>query len=97
MAITSAFVLLSVIWFMVFFIVLPIRLTTQDDAGDVVHGTPRSAPTDPMLKRRALIVTAIALPLWAVVCAIIVTETITVDDFDLFKRFGPESGAAQTD
>ncbi|SDJ59506.1 DUF1467 family protein [Aliiruegeria lutimaris] len=91
MAITSAIVLLAVIWFMVFFIVLPLRLKTQGEAGEVVPGTPASAPTNPQLKRKAQVVTIIALPLWAIVCAIILTGTITVDDFDLFKRFGPDS------
>lgn len=90
MAITSALVLLAVIWFMLLFIVLPLRLTTQREAGDVVPGTPASAPTNPQLKRKAKIITLIALPLWAIVCAVIISGTITVDDFDLFHRFGPD-------
>lgn len=92
MAITSALVLLAVIWFMTLFVVLPLRLTTQDEAGEIVPGTPASAPTNPQLKRKAKIVTLIAVPLWAIVCAIILTGTITVDDFDLFHKFGPDSG-----
>lgn len=96
MAITSALVLLSVIWFMVFFIVLPLRLTTQHEAGDVAPGTPRSAPTNPNLKRKARIVTAIAIPLWILTCAIILSGMITVDDFDLFHRYGPGSGASSS-
>ncbi|MDV7145474.1 DUF1467 family protein [Tropicimonas sp. TH_r6] len=91
MAITSALVLLAVIWFMLLFIVLPLRLTTQEEAGDIVPGTPASAPTNPQLKRKAKIITLIALPLWAILCAIILTGAITVDDFDLFHRFGPGS------
>ncbi|RYH08567.1 DUF1467 family protein [Tropicimonas sp. IMCC6043] len=89
MAITSALVLLAVIWFMVLFIVLPLRLTTQGEAGDVVPGTPASAPTDPQLKRKAKIVTVIALPLWAITCWVILSGTITVADFSLYDRFGP--------
>jgi predicted secreted protein len=50
MGITSALVLLAVVWFMVFFVVLPLRLTTQGEAGDVVPGTHKSAPADPQLK-----------------------------------------------
>lgn len=91
MAITSALVLLAVIWFLVLFIVLPFRLTTQDEAGEVVPGTPGSAPVNPQIRHRAKIVTLIALPLWAITCAIILSGRITVDDFDLFHRFGPSS------
>ena len=89
MAITSALVLFAVIWFMVLFVVLPLNLTTQGEAQDVVPGTPKSAPMDPQLKRKARIVTLVTLPIWVVICAIIVTGAITVDDFDLFRRFGP--------
>mgnify|MGYP001823135735 CR=1 FL=1 len=96
MAITSALVLLAVIWFMVLFIVLPLRLKTQGEVGEVVPGTPASAPTNPRLKRKAKIVTIIALPLWAITCAIILTGTITIDDFDLYSRFGPGSGTQST-
>lgn len=91
MAITSALVLLAVIWFMVLFIVLPLRLTTQDEAGEIVPGTPASAPTDPQLKRKARIVTMVALPIWAIVCTIILTGAVTIDDFSLYDRFGPGS------
>ncbi len=91
MAITSALVLLAVIWFLVLFLVLPLRLTTQGDTGDVVPGTPQSAPINPQLKRRAKIVTLISVPLWIIACAVILTGTITVEDFDLFRRFGPDA------
>ena len=39
MSITSAIVLYAVIWFMVFLIVIPIRLQTQGDVGRIVPGT----------------------------------------------------------
>ena len=35
MGITSAIVLFAVVWFMTLFIVLPLRLETQGDAGEV--------------------------------------------------------------
>lgn len=84
MAITSALVLFAVIWFMLLFIVLPLKITTQGEAKDVVPGTPQSAPAEAHLKRKVKIITLITLPLWAVTCAVIITGAITVDDFDLF-------------
>lgn len=89
MAITSAIVLYAVIWFLMLFIVLPIRLKTQQDVGVVVPGTPASAPVDPQLKKRALIVTAITTVLWAILYMLIVTDTLTVRDFDFMNRLPP--------
>ncbi|WP_380053504.1 DUF1467 family protein [Falsihalocynthiibacter sp. SS001] len=90
MAVTSALVLYAVIWFMTLFVVLPIRLKTQQDTGDIVPGTHSSAPANPQLKKRAIIVTLIALVVWAIIFTIIVTGTITVRDFDWMNRLGPE-------
>ena len=85
MAITSAMVLFAVIWFATLFLVLPIRLKTQAETGDVVPGTPRSAPENPQIKRRALIVTAITIPVWIAVVAIILSGVIPLDSFEMFK------------
>ncbi|MEO1397831.1 MAG: DUF1467 family protein [Pseudomonadota bacterium] len=89
MAITSALVLFAVIWFMVLFVVLPLNLTTQSEAQDVVPGTPQSAPMDPKLRRKAWVVTWVTLPLWILACALIISDWVTLSDFDLFTRFGP--------
>lgn len=86
MDITSGIVLFAVIWFMVFFVVLPQRLTTQGEAGDVVPGTHSSAPADPQLGRKARITTIWAVVIWAVVATIILTGAITVEDLDFFNR-----------
>lgn len=89
MAVTSAIVLFAIIWFMVLFMVLPLNLTTQSEAKDVVPGTPGSAPMDPQLRRKAVIVTLVSIPLWAAAFSLIVGEWVTLSDFDLFERFGP--------
>ena len=61
MQITSALVLLAVIWFMVLFLVLQFRITSQEESGEVVPGTPASAPVNLQLKKRLLWVTGISL------------------------------------
>ncbi|MAY31868.1 MAG: hypothetical protein CMM86_04625, partial [Rhodovulum sp.] len=38
MTITAAIVLFAVIWFMVLFVTLPVRLRTQGDVGEIVPG-----------------------------------------------------------
>ena len=89
MGVTSGIVLFAVIWFMVFFVVLPLRLTTQGDVGEVVPGTPESAPTDPLIKRKARITTLWAVAIWAVIAGVLISGTITVRDIDWFNRMAP--------
>ena len=74
------------IWFLTLFIVLPLRLKTQGEDGDVVPGTPQSAPANPMIRKRMMITTAIALVIWAIVVAIIVSGVIGLDDIDFLYR-----------
>ena len=84
MTITGAIVLYSVTWFMVFFCVLPLRFTSQDDAGAVVPGTPRSAPAGFVVRRKAWVTTLVATVTWAGICAVILWGGIGIDDLDLF-------------
>jgi predicted secreted protein len=86
MTVTAALVLLAVIWFLTLFVVLPIGLRTQAEEGDVVPGTPASAPSNLRMRRKLLVVTAIALPLWAAVCAVILWGGLTVRDIDVWRR-----------
>lgn len=91
MGITSAIVLYAVIWFMVFFVALPIRVKTQGDQGDIVPGTHAGAPEVHHLKKKAVITTIVALVIWAVVVGIVVSGWITVRDLDWFGRMRPPS------
>lgn len=89
MSISAAFVLFAVCWFMVFFIVLPLRLTTQGDAGTVVPGTPAGAPVGFVVKRKAKITTIVASIIWAALFVIITSGWISVRDFDVMGRMPP--------
>lgn len=89
MSISAAFVLLAVCWFMTLFIVLPLRLTTQGDAGQVTPGTPPGAPAGFVVKRKVQITTVVAVAIWAVLYFIITSGWITVRDFDVMGRMPP--------
>ena len=86
MGVTSAIVLFAVIWFMVLFCVLPIRLETQGDAGEVVPGTHAGSPTNPQMKKRFMITTVISIVLWVIIAGTIISGVITVRDLDWFNR-----------
>lgn len=86
MSITSAIVLFAVFWFMVLFVVLPIRIKTQGDVGNVVPGTHASSPEVMNLGRKFRITTIVASALWLVAFAVIMSGVISVHDIDWFNR-----------
>ncbi len=96
MAITSALVLLAVIWFMVLFVVLPLRLTTQGDVGRIVPGTHASSPENLNMRRKFVVTTIVALVLWVAACAVIISGVITVRDIDWFNRMDRSGTADET-
>lgn len=85
----SGLVLYAVIWFMTFFVAIPIRLQTQGEAGKTVPGTHHGSPERHDLKKKAWITTGVAFVIWAILAWIILGGIITLDDIDLFSRFGP--------
>ena len=68
MTITSALVLLSVYWFIILFVVLPINVTTQNDDKNIIEGTAPSSPINPNLKRKFSITTIVSIILWIPTC-----------------------------
>jgi predicted secreted protein len=96
MAVTSAVVLLAVIWFMVLFVVLPLKLKTQGDVGRIVPGTHASSPEGLNLKRKFVVTTIFALIIWTFICTVIVSGAISVRDIDWFSRMSPPGSADGT-
>jgi predicted secreted protein len=60
MDITLGIALYIMVWWMTLFAVLPFGVRTQGEAGDVVEGTPESAPFAFRLLRTVLINTVVA-------------------------------------
>ena len=80
MTITSAIVLFAVIWAVTFFLVLPWGQVSQYEAGDVVPGTPASAPSDAMMRKKLIITTGISIVAFALAFCIIYFRWVTIDD-----------------
>ncbi|NOE25010.1 MULTISPECIES: DUF1467 family protein [unclassified Ruegeria] len=89
MTITAALVLFAVIWFMTLLVVLPIRIKTQGDLGDIVPGTHAGAPEVHHMKRKMWITTGISVILWAIIAGIILSGVISVRDFDWLNQLEP--------
>jgi predicted secreted protein len=79
-SIPFAIAIYFVVWWTVLFAVLPFAGRSQQEAGTRVAGTPASAPAAPKLVRVALITSAIA--------AVIVALIILSIEYDLLTRIG---------
>ena len=69
------------IWWIVLFAVLPFGVRTQDEAGEVVPGTPGSAPANVRIFRILAINTLVATVVFALVYGAIVYKIITPETF----------------
>ncbi len=78
MSILFGMALYFIIWWTVLFAVLPLGVRTQDEAGDVVPGTPGSAPAAPRLLRVVLLTTIAAAVVFAIVWAVMHWRLIDV-------------------
>lgn len=61
MSITLSIAVFFVVWWIVLFAVLPFGVRTQAEAGDVVPGTPESAPAGFRMGRLLVINTIVAI------------------------------------
>ena len=89
MTITAALVLFAVIWFLTLLIVLPVRIKTQGDLGDIVPGTHAGAPEVHHMKKKLWITTGTSVVLWAIIAGIIISGVISVRDFDWLNQLEP--------
>lgn len=77
MNIGGAIVIYVIVWWVVFFAVLPWGVTSRWEAeDDGVKGAEPGAPTTPDLKRKAILTSIIALVIWAIIAAIILSGVI---------------------
>lgn len=95
MGIASGIVLFMVIWFLTFLVILPLRIQTQGEAGEVVPGTHQGSPEKHHLRKKAVITTGIAAVLWAIAASVILSGLVTVRDIDMFGRMSPAGEVAE--
>ena len=78
MNIVGALVVFVVVWWLVFFTVLPWGIVSQVEDEDVEPGTEPGAPARPMLVRKAAITTLIACAICALIYLVIAGELINL-------------------
>lgn len=78
MGLVGGIVVFLMVWWVVFFAVLPWGVVSQAECDDVAPGTDPGAPMAPALGRKALITTAISIGLWIVIYVIIANGLISL-------------------
>lgn len=80
MGITGGIVLFAVFWFVCLYMILPLFVKNQEEAGEVVPGTSAGAPDEPMMKKKLIWTTISASVVWVIVFLVIESEVISVAD-----------------
>ncbi len=74
MGIATGLMVYIVVWWLIWFMALPIGVVTQEEAGeDIVPGTVKSAPQKPRLRLKAIGTTVVAALVWGVIYYLIDT------------------------
>lgn len=81
MGLVSGLAVFFIVWWLVFFAVLPFGARSQVDEDEVILGTERGAPAHPALGRKMLITTGIAAVIFLGIFAIFGILGFTLEDF----------------
>lgn len=79
MSITLSIALYFIIWWTTLFAVLPIGVRTQGESGDVVPGTPQSAPARPRILWVIAVNTLVAFVVFGIVWLAITGGWVPLD------------------
>lgn len=87
MNITSVIVLYVVTWFITLFMILPLFVKSQGEAGEVEPGTSPGAPDESMMRKKLIWTTIIGTTIWALELLVIWSQVITIEDITaIFAR-----------
>lgn len=79
MSLTLSLALYFVIWWTILFAVLPLKVRSQYESGEVVPGSEGAAPEKPMLAWKAMITTILAGVIFAVVYLVITYRLLSLE------------------
>ena len=76
-----------VVWWITLFVVLPIGVKTQQEAEDIVPGSPESAPHKSMMWKKVGLTTLLSCIVFAFIYWLMVLSPITLDNIPLLPTF----------
>ncbi len=83
MGIVSAFVVFAVTWFLALYCLLPVRIRSQEEAGDIVpEGSMTGAPSNPNLGIKMIGATIISAIITGIAYYLINNRIVTLETVD---------------
>lgn len=73
MGVTTSILVYVLTWWMIWFMVLPIGVKTQDEQGETIQGTSKSAPVKPLILKKMAATSIVAALVWGVIFYLIET------------------------
>jgi len=87
MSLVLGLAIYAILWWLVFFAVLPIGIVTHEESGTVEAGTASSAPAKPMMLRKIGATTVVAFLVWLGAYYVIVHQPDIFDNLPFLPNF----------
>ena len=84
----TGIVVFLLVWWMVFFTTLPLRVRSQLEAGDVIEGSEPGAPETPFIGAKMWLTTQITSGLWLVYFIVFEFGLLSLDMVPIGPEFG---------
>jgi predicted secreted protein len=81
MSLVGQIVVFSIIWMVVLFTILPIKIKSQIENKNISLGTDPGAPSDPHIMKKFLITTIVSLIIFAIINLLTYFQIINLRDF----------------
>ena len=86
MSVTSSLAIYFIVWWLTLFAVLPFGVRTQAESGEVVPGSPESAPAKFRIVRTFAITTVVSAVIFAGIYWLLTSGRYTLDDIPFLPR-----------
>lgn len=94
MNLTAGIAIYLIVWWLVFFTMLPIGVRSQAEEGGIEgQGRDPGAPVRPMLWRKVAAATVLGAVIWGAVYWIVVKQPFSYDDIPFMPKFQDWPGA----
>ena len=81
MSIGGGFVIFVVIWMVVLFMILPIKISSQIENDNIAPGTDPGAPSNPNIAKKFLITTLVSVIIFAIIILLTYYEIINLREY----------------